>query len=316
MKPICLDLSHCNGLGDVLASTPIIRKLKNSYSQKITLITKYPELFTNNQYVEKTYKPNSVNIDFFKQNYIYHNSFHNIGQKNEFGVEIKSNAIDIRQHHAIQLGFTLYKDEMEMDYLPNKFEPINDLPNKFVLIHPVQTWPSRTWSAENWMILTKMLNESGVSVVSTGKDSSEVGFFNIDKPVFNFEIKNGLNLMNKTDISQAWHLIDKSLCFVTMDSGLLHLAGTTDSEILMLGSSIRPELRAPYRNGSQEYKFNYIMGSCGIFCASDMKYGVKEWGTIQGVPPLPYCLENKPTYECHPSVMNVYNKIMEIIEKQ
>lgn len=66
-----------------------------------------------------------------------------------------------------------------------------------------------------------------------GKDSSEKGFFNIYKPTFNFKIKDGLNLMNKTSLSQDWHLIDKLLCFVTMDSGLSHLADTTDVEIII-----------------------------------------------------------------------------------
>jgi hypothetical protein len=41
-----------------------------------------------------------------------------------------------------------------------------------------------------------------------------------------------------------------------------------------------------------------------------MKYGVKEWGNIQGVPPLINCLENKKTFECHPSVDDVYNQII------
>jgi hypothetical protein len=40
-----------------------------------------------------------------------------------------------------------------------------------------------------------------------------------------------------------------------------------------------------------------------------MKYGVKEWGDIQGVPPLIRCLENKKTFECHPSVEQVLNQI-------
>jgi hypothetical protein len=119
--------------------------------------------------------------------------------------------------------------------------------------------------------------------------------------------------MNKTTLSQSWHLIDKSMCFITMDSGLLHLAGTTDSNILQLGSSINKEFRAPYRNGSQDYKYHYVGGGCSLFCGSDMKYGVKEWGDIQGVPPLINCLENKPTFECHPSVDQVFNKILEII---
>jgi hypothetical protein len=44
-----------------------------------------------------------------------------------------------------------------------------------------------------------------------------------------------------------------------------------------------------------------------------MKYGVKEWGSINGVPPLINCLEKKPTFECHPSVEQVLTKIIELI---
>jgi ADP-heptose:LPS heptosyltransferase len=118
--------------------------------------------------------------------------------------------------------------------------------------------------------------------------------------------------MNKTSLSQAWHLIDKSLCFVTMDSGLLHLAGTTDAEIIMLGSAIKPEFRKPYRQGSQNYKISYILGRCDLHCCSDMKYSVKEWDNIQGVPPLINCLENKKTFECHPNVDSVVTLIENI----
>lgn len=316
VKDIFLDLSECRALGDTLCSTPVIRKLYESYEKKINIISNYPELFSKNPNVNKNYSPNSINLDFVKSNHIYHNSFYNVGKKNERGVEYKHNVIDIRQLHAILLGFSLLKNEMSLDYIPDDYIPIENLPDKFILIHPVQTWPSRTWDAKFWMQLTKKLNDDGIAVVSIGKDSSETGFFNVQKPVFNFEIKNGLNLMNKTTISQSWHLINMSTCFVTMDSGLLHLAGTTDSEIIQLGSSIHPELRAPYRNNSQSYKYHYILGKCNLFCASKMKYGVKEWGDIQGVPPLIGCLENKKSFECHPTVEQVYNKILETHNKK
>lgn len=313
MKKICLDLTEAKAIGDTLCSTPVLRKLYDSYNSKIIVVTDFPELFKNNPLVEKVYQSSSINRDFINSNFISHNSFYENGQKNNNGVEFKHNRIDIRQYHAIKLGFMLTKDEMELDYIPDTFEPINKLPEKYVLIHPVQNWPSRTWDAVKWMELTKRLNEQNISVVSIGKESSEVGFFNVKKPIFNFEIKNGINLMNKTTLSQSWHLIDKSMCFITMDSGLLHLAATTDSNILQLGSSINKEFRAPYRNGSQDYKYHYVGGGCSLFCGSDMKYGVKEWGDIQGVPPLINCLENKPTFECHPSVDQVFNKILEII---
>lgn len=313
MKKICLDLTEAKAIGDTLCSTPVLRKLYDSYNSKIIVVTDFPELFKNNPLVEKVYQSSSINREFINSNFISHNSFYENGQKNNKGIEFKHNRIDIRQYHAIKLGFMLTKDEMELDYIPDTFEPINKLPEKYVLIHPVQNWPSRTWDAVKWMELTKKLNEQNISVVSIGKESSEVGFFNVKKPIFNFEIKNGINLMNKTTLSQSWHLIDKSMCFITMDSGLLHLAGTTDSNILQLGSSINKEFRAPYRNGSQDYKYHYVGGGCSLFCGSDMKYGVKEWGDIQGVPPLINCLENKPTFECHPSVDQVFNKILEII---
>ena len=312
MKEIFLDISSCRGLGDTIASTPTLRKLFKSYGCKINVITNYPEIFKKNEYVKKTYTPSTMNIDYVKENHIYHNSFYNVGVKDDFGTEVKHNTIDIRQFHAFKLGFMLTKEEMEYDYLPDDFEPIEGLPEKYVLIHPVQTWPSRTWSAESWMSLVELLNNRGISVVSVGKDSSEIGFFNVQKPIFNFEIPNGLNLMNKTSLSQVWHLIQNSISFVTMDSGLLHLAGTTDAEIIQLGSSIKPEFRIPYRQGSQQYKYNYITGGCNLACASDMKHGVREWGTVQGIAPLIGCLENKSTFECQPTVVQIYNKILEL----
>jgi hypothetical protein len=312
-KEIFLDLSESKGLGDTLCSTPVIKKLYECYEKKINVISNYPVLFNKNEYVSKNYTTNSLNLDFIKSNHIYHSSFYNVGKKNQFGVEYKHHAIDIRQYHAIMLGFTLLDDELELHYNPEPEIKIEGVPEKYVLIHPVQTWPSRTWDAEKWMSLTEKLNSMGISVVSTGKDSSETGFFNVQKPVFNFEIPLGKNLMNQVDIPQVWHLINNSLCFITMDSGLLHLAGTTDANIIQLGSSINYKLRAPYRDGSQEYKYSYVGGGCNIFCASNMKYGVKEWGDIQGVPPLINCLENKKTFECHPSVDQVLNKVIEII---
>jgi len=98
-----------------------------------------------------------------------------------------------------------------------------------------------------------------------------------------------------------------------MDSGLLHLAGTTDVDIIQLGSSINPEFRSPFRKGSQEYKYHYVRGGCGLNCASDMKYGVREWQSIQGIPSLVNCLERKETFECHPNPLMVYNKVMEFV---
>ena len=48
MKKVCLDVLGCRALGDTLAVTPTLRKLYNTYGQKISVMTHHPYLFSNN----------------------------------------------------------------------------------------------------------------------------------------------------------------------------------------------------------------------------------------------------------------------------
>jgi ADP-heptose:LPS heptosyltransferase len=305
MKQICLDLSECNGLGDLICATPTIKKLYDSYQKKITVISQMPELFKMNPYVDKSFKNSSVDKDYLKTHYIMHNSFYLVGKKDERGIEMKHNMMDIRQFHAIHLGFMITKDEMECYYKP--IEPKkNELFGKYAVIHPVNSWPNRTWSQDNWIELSKELKKWGYSVVAIGKDSSETGFFNVNKPVHEIDETQIINLMNKTSISETWHIINNAAVVITMDSGILHLAGTTETPIVELGSPINPEFRRPYRKTS---KHIYVRGGCGLHCSSNMKYALEYWDTIDSVQPLIGCLEKKETFECHPSVGQVIHAI-------
>ncbi len=270
MKEICINLGGCTALGDTLCATPLIRKISKTYNKKVSVISYHPDLFKRSPYIDNNFPYSVELLDQLKEDYEIMSTF-DLSYRPD-GVCYKHNVMDIRQFHAISLGFMLTKDEMELDFFPDN-----------------------------------------ITVISVGKDSHETGGSMVQKPVFNFDIKLGYNLMNQSTLEQTWYLISKSSCFITMDSGLLHLAGTTDCEILQLGSSINPEFRSPYRHGSQEYKYHYVRGGCGLNCASDMKHGVKEWGSIQGVPSLVGCLEHKEKFECHPSVIQVYLKVLEIL---
>lgn len=300
---------NSQSLGDTLASTPTIRKLFKSYNKKIDIITHHPELFYKNKYINKVY---SFSENLNEKNYkeVFNTFLGTGGEKNKYGVEKKHNTIDIRQYHALDLGFTLNDKEMEYDYIPEHYVNIEDIPDEYVCLHVANTWPSRTYSDENWQRLIDELNANNLYVVLIGKNGSETGFFNVDKPTKKLQFKKGVDLTNKLNLSQCWHIINKSKFFITMDSGLLHLAGTTDAFIIQLGSSINNKLRAPFRKNSQSYKYKYISGPCEIFCASDIKYGVKEWKTIQGIPPLISCLENKTSFECHPNPKQVCDFIL------
>ena len=110
-----------------------------------------------------------------------------------------------------------------------------------------------------------------------------------------------------------FHIINDSHMLITMDTGPMHIAGLTDTHILQIGGAQHPSFRAPYRKGSQSYKHTFVGGSCNIFCNTDLKYNIKEWGDINSVAPLTDCREKKPTFECHPQLNNVINKLKEIL---
>lgn len=312
MKPVCLNLEECNGLGDLICATPTIKKLHDSYQRKITVISKMPELFKMNPYVEKSFKASSVDMTYIQSNYIVHNSFYLVGKKDERGVEMKHNMMDIRQFHAVHLGFMLTQDELECYYRPTESKK-HFIHEDYIVIHPVNSWPNRTWSQENWIKLSEKLIEFGYTVVAVGKDSSETGFFNVQKPVHDLEGSKIINLMNQTSISETWHLINDAAAVVTMDSGILHLAGTTETFIVQLGSAINPEFRIPYRSGLEHHDHIYIEGDCELYCCSNMKYALEYWDTIDSVQPLIGCLEKKPTFECHPSVEKTIEEIKEAL---
>lgn len=299
---------NSNSLGDALAATPTLRKISKSYDQKINVVTHVPELFKNNPYVKDVYSFEQFDKLKLPTDTEVFETFLGCGVKNNNGIEKKHNLFDIRRFHSVDLGFDLLDTEMHYDFVPDLDNPYK-ISQKYICLHAATSWESRTYSKENWQKLINELEKLNYFIVIVGKNATEHGFWNIDKKIHSLSFKNGLDLSNKLSLSELWHVLNNSEYVITMDSGVLHFAGTTDAFIIQLGSSINNKLRAPYRNNSQDYKYKYISGPCDIFCGSDMKYGIKEWGTINSVPPLVKCLENKQTFECHSKVNDVIDFI-------
>ena len=311
---ICIDTP---ALGDTLAAIPTLRKLSKAYESKLIVFSSKPFLFENHPLVSKALKLDDPLRDDPSVK-VYRTFMPIVGQTYDLRgekVEFRSSNMDIRQFHAVSLGFSLTNDEMEMDLYIERERDLGI--EDYVIIHPTHTWPTRTWDQDKWQELVNRLNAKGIPVVAVGRDSHEVGTFSVDKPVMSLDIKLGVNLLNDPNNDPAelrWMMNHKARAIITMDSGLLHIAGTTDVNIIQLGSSIDPKLRAPYRKGTQDYKYTYVGGGCDIFCSSNMKYNVKEHRTIQAVPPQIYCLENKPTFECHPSVDKTFNAVLDLYD--
>mgnify|MGYP003949934351 CR=1 FL=1 len=298
---------HTFALGDSISAIPTINKLSKIYERPITVFNDWSHLLVDHPSVLECKKFNDDS-----KGYLIHDTFQKGGIGNVDSICKKHNAIDIRQYHAWDLGISLTNDEMHCDLYCEKEKDVGI--NDYILIHPSKTWDSRTWDGEKWQDLSNKLIQLGLNVVIIGNDIDQLEFDSQEKEFISknmYNIKGNINLINKTTIPELrWMMNNKALCVITMDSGILHVAGTTDCNIIQLGSSIDYRLRAPWRNGSQSYKYQYVSGSCNIFCASNLKYGLIEHKDIHGIPPLSDCKENYDEFLCHSSVNSVINAVI------
>ena len=330
-KKILVKVS-CPALGDTICSTPTIRKVSKSYGHKIDVMTKRKDVFIKNKYVNNILDHNE-NLDISLYDEVFETYNQHIKVNKNMGedfyekpIEIKLSNFEARQFHAMGIGISLYPDEMEYDYIPDIVETddAKKVDKNTIILHITENWPSRTWEVKKWQRLVNLIkNNTDLKIVTIGKSHIEDGYFgnivkniipldNIDYNFCDDNVGHQKDSSTLRPISEMWHIINNSLMLISFDSGPIHLAGTTDTHIVQIGSSIRYEKTAPYRNGSQDYKFHFLGGDCKIFCASDPKYSVKEWGSINTMPYYPECQENYTEFKCQPMVDDIFFKIIEI----
>lgn len=298
-KQVLFNISK-DGMGDALFCTPTIKKLYETYLRKITLYTYFPELFINNPYLENVIKIETEDMELPENEF----ESHNIGiDKFLRPFYVKDKSFDILNLHSRQIGLDIEDEEKQLYFYPDEYIPIEEIKQPYIVINPSKTADSRTWGIENWYNLIKLL-EKDIFVVALGKDMDYDKKIHID-----VEIENGLNLINKTNLSQAWHIINNSDGFISHTSGLLHLAMTTDAHIYELGSNFNPTYKWLNRNGIFGYKHTHIEGDCKLFCRNNMQFYVSEHGTINSRVPEK-CLLLKEEFECHPTYQQVYETII------
>lgn len=308
-------------IGDTICATPTLRKLYQTYQRKINLVTQpdVKSVWINNPYINKLYTFQEFKEEF-KGGLLginYHESYVLPGLHNQFGMQRKFNMVDLRQVHANDIGIQLQPEEMTCEFYANEFSGVCKLPKDYVVIHPSTNWPNRTWPQEKWQKLVDFLSERNIYTVVIGKNMVQIEPYVITEKYFKpLDNLYGVDLTNKTDLSDSWHLLNNAKMVITVDTGILHLAGTTDTFIVQLGSAKNPKLVAPYRNGSQNYKYTYVKGNCDLFCTSNLRYSAKERDDINQIPILVGCLENKPTFECHSSTDDVIKTISYLFDNK
>ena len=286
------------GLGDFMWVTPFIRKLYNIYNKKIDIYGYfyYKEFLKNNPYVNNFYIK-----DNFSLNEINDNN-ENFIVYNDIGVPYLYS--DLRQLSAKSANITLKDDELELDYIPDDFIDIPELPNNYVLINPRIDHIERRFNNNNdWQILVDLLNDRNIPVVAIGVGPS--------KHYTDINIRNGVNLIyddRQSNLSQTWHIINNSDVFITFDTGMYVFAGTTDTNILLNGWNCDPWFHQPIRKNDRNYKFATVRGYCPFYCTTDPRSNIVEHDTTKLLHVTNRCVLNI-NYNCKPTPKMIVDKL-------
>lgn len=296
------------GIGDTIAATPIIKKISEIYNQKVIVLSYLPFVFINNPYIEEIIHVNKDNINDILT--CFNTDEYNINSV--FRVYGNFRLFDHKQMCAYNVGFQLKPDELDMQFYPDEYEMIENLPEKFVCINPSETEPERTWGYEKWQEFINLIQEH-IPVVAIGKET----YLDSDlvKTFSNIEIKNGLNLLNhpsQNTLSQAYHIISKSETFVTMNNGLYILALCNPyCHITEISTSWNTTYYRTRKN-IENYNLDYIRGECKLECLSNLNICVAYNGSTE-ILFSNGCYLNKDTYMCHPSPELVYKTVLKKI---
>jgi len=251
------------GLGDAIWFFPTLKKLSSVFKQKVDVVTQHPQLFKTSPYVDSIFS--LKDFDFDSQ------------QGNPFCFRPLSGPdplwfnINIKQFIANKCGFSLLPEEEQIIFLPEK-RTANDQISDYVLINASIRGPDRDIGKAGWQKIVDDLNGKGIPVVLEGPSQY----------THDLQINNGLNLRGQTNsLSETWHLMDNAACYLTFDTGMYVLAGTTGTQIFLINSYFDNQWHKPYRCGSYDHKLSVIEGRCFEKCLGNLKYYITPNGLRQ-----------------------------------
>ena len=188
-----------------------------------------------------------------------------------------------KEHHHVyyyqkmleDLGLTCGADELFLQLPPaaakwaEKFvESLGDVP--LIGLNPGAAYgPAKKWPAERYGRLgKKLVAETGgrLLVFGTEADRSEAS------TIASFAPDAMVDLTGKTSLSQAMALIGKCNCFVTNDSGLMHVGAALKTPLVALFGSTNAVATGPFSENSRVVRKDLDCSPClKTHCKTDFR---------------------------------------------
>lgn len=208
-------------LGDVVLTTPIIRRLRREYPDAfIQIETAYSEVFKNNPH---------LNVDPDKE------TIRNINLNLAYERCPNMHIVETYMREAFGDAGDPAERQQELFFPQRRL--FKEGKHRLVAVHAaVAGWKNRTLPRETWRAVVDGLYARGYRPILVGTPYDDIADCEVIR-------------LHAADLLGQAQLIASCEAFIGSDSGLLHVAGATDTPIVGVFTCARPETRLPWRHG-------------------------------------------------------------------
>lgn len=246
---------NVEGIGDVWYALPVLRKFSKVKNQKLDILNlckPLDEVLPRFDFIK------SVNDS--SQTGAVLNLFRLEDAKKKGLTLLNCNTSDFISRVIFNSDVILNDQERELEYPKIK---TREFKNYDLVFHVAKTWESRSISEDVWVKLYKKYSADGYKIALIGKTVHAV---DMSKTVHKLEVPEEDDFVNKLTLDETMNLIDSSKVLVTGQGGISVLAaGLKNPGIVVAEGCVKNEFRYIYRNGSYNYKTQYVKNPSGIY---------------------------------------------------
>lgn len=241
------------GLGDVVASEPVVRHLIENLFEgdNFILKTEHPDAFHHLRHSnvtilgpgESTADPGALRIKL---------SPAESDARTLFATPVLCHMTDYSSLMAFHGQLSADDKRIRLPGFFNE-DPLKKHPGKAVLIHAGRSWPSKTFPTDWWQEVINELHRRNTPVILIGHDSKEDSTFGV-LPVELGKFPGSVDLRNQLSLKQLIAVVARCTVLLSNDSAPIHIAGAFDNWIGLLATAKAPHLILPYRYGTQTWK--------------------------------------------------------------
>ena len=224
-------------IGDVILTTGVIRRLREVKGNGVTIdvATSCKMVFENNPYVNNVLGPSEATDKY--DEIIDLNMCYEQDANRHIIDAYASKVLGVDNLNFDKKAdlFWVEKDRNKVDRFISGLELDLD---RCVVVHMARTWENRTWHLDCWKEVLGSLVAQQLTPIIIGARTD-----------FTFRMEGVYSLFGCLTIHEVAYLVHRCGCYLSNDSGMLHVAGTTNTPIVGIFTCAKGEFRLPYRHG-------------------------------------------------------------------